>query len=216
MKVFQKENRKEIEKKVKELLNTQKSFLSSATANSPRAVGDAIQEILSNNFADIITPFSSDYSAKFARRAMADFAFTDVDENYCVVDVKTHRQDTSFNMPNITSVERLAKFYEDDKNYFAVLFIRYSMSETTLTVDEVFFVPIEFLAWECLTIGALGWGQIQIANANHIVIDEQTARKKWMIEFCNIMLDFYPREIEKISGRIVYFKKVREEWEARR
>ncbi|MFN3345810.1 MAG: hypothetical protein ACK412_09195 [Chloroherpetonaceae bacterium] len=211
--VFQKENREQIEKSVKDLINNQQSFLSQATASSPRAVGDALQEILSDNFANIIQSFSKNYSAKFARRAMADFAFTDTDDNYCVVDVKTHRENTSFNMPNLTSVERLARFYEDDKNYFSILFIRYSVSENRLSVKEVHFLPIEFLAWECLTIGALGWGQIQIANANQLVIDEKMTRQKWMIALCDVMLEFYPREMEKISERIEYFKRVRAKWE---
>ncbi len=52
---------------------------------------------------------------------MADLAFEDLDGYYYVVDVKTHRLSTKFNMPNLTSVERLARFYEDDKNYFVVL-----------------------------------------------------------------------------------------------
>lgn len=39
---------------------------------------------------------------------MADLAFTDKEGIYSVVDVKTHREDTRFNMPNLTSVERLA------------------------------------------------------------------------------------------------------------
>lgn len=40
---------------------------------------------------------------------MADIAFKDRDDFYYVVDVKTHREDTKFNMPNLTSVERLAR-----------------------------------------------------------------------------------------------------------
>jgi len=211
--VFQKKNREKIEISVKALINEQKAFLSQATASSPRAVGDALQKILSDNFASIVEPFSKNYSSEFARRAMADFAFTDADENYCIVDVKTHRENTSFNMPNLTSVERLVRFYEDDKNYFSILFIRYSISGTILSVNKVHFVPIEFLSWECLTIGALGWGQIQIANANRLVIDEKVTRKEWMLRLCDVMLEFYPREIEKISERIDYFKKVRAKWE---
>lgn len=46
---------------------------------------------------------------------MADLAFTDKEGFYSVVDVKTHRADTKFNMPNLTSVERLARFYSDPK-----------------------------------------------------------------------------------------------------
>jgi len=56
---------------------------------------------------------------------MADLAFTDKDGFYYVVDVKTHRLDTKFNMPNLTSVERLARFYEEDVNYFSLLKIDY-------------------------------------------------------------------------------------------
>ena len=50
---------------------------------------------------------------------MADFAFNDIYNNYIVVDVKTHNKNTTFNMPNITSVERLSEFYyESDNNIF--------------------------------------------------------------------------------------------------
>jgi hypothetical protein len=66
------------------------------------------------------------------------------------VDVKTHREDTKFNMPNLTSVERLARFYEDDSNYFVLLLIRYGIEHTTIQVKHVDFVPIEFLDWDCL------------------------------------------------------------------
>lgn len=38
---------------------------------------------------------------------MADLAFKDPDGFYYIVDVKTHRLGTAFNMPNLTSVERL-------------------------------------------------------------------------------------------------------------
>lgn len=90
---------------------------------------------------------------------MADLAFTDKDDFYYVVDVKTHRLDTKFNMPNLTSVERLARFYEDDKNYFVILKVNYKVKGLKIIIEKVIFVPIEFLSWDCLTIGALfGFG----------------------------------------------------------
>ena len=144
---------------------------------------------------------------------MADLAFYDADGLYYIVDVKTHRLDTKFNMPNLTSVERLARFYEDDKNYFVILTIAYNLEGVRVTVSKVHFVPIEFLSWECLTIGALGWGQIQIANSNKIVITPSNNRKAWMIDLCDTLLEFYPSEIGKIGERIEYFKKVKGRWE---
>ena len=131
------------------------------------------------------------------------------------MDVKTHRLSTAFNMPNLTSVERLARFYEDDGNYFVVLMVTYEIDGLRVAVEEVTFVPIEFLEWRCLTIGALGWGQIQIANSNNVLIHPGYSRKSWMIELCDTMLDFYPREIAKIDTRIERFRRIREAWKQR-
>lgn len=211
-KLFYSEAYKEIEKKITDFINTHKEFMSETTATSPRAAGDAIQSVLAKNFQKILGEYCGEYSASFARRAMADMAFNDKDGNYNVVDVKTHRIDTKFNMPNLTSVERLARFYEDNANYFVILIVAYNIVGTNIKVEAVNFVPIEFLSWDYLTIGALGWGQIQIANANKIIINQNYSRKKWMLEFCEVMLEFYPKEVIKISERIEHFKEVKTFW----
>ena len=170
--IFYTDSYKKIENKIGIFLNGYPDFLSKDTVSSTRATGDAIQHILEENFQDILGPFSKEYSGKFARRAMADLAFKDQKDLYYIVDVKTHRLETKFNMPNLTSVERLARFYEDDTNYFVMLMVAYNVvSDVRIYIEKVRFVPIEFLSWDCLTVGALGWGQIQIANANKIVMN---------------------------------------------
>ncbi|MGB9920100.1 MAG: hypothetical protein ACPLPT_05165 [Moorellales bacterium] len=206
---------KDLQARVKELINSHKAFLSPETMNSTRAAGDAIQSIIADNFRRLLGGLCAEYSSDFARRSMADLAFKDIDGFYYVVDVKTHRTDTKFNMPNLTSVERLARLYEDDSNYFVLLFVAYHLEQTKAVVTDVKFVPIEFLGWDCLTIGALGWGQIQIANSNYITVNAQYPRRKWMLELCDAMLEFYPREIAKIDERIKYFEKVRGFWLAK-
>ena len=187
-----------IEGSIKAFLNSQPDYLSPKTATSPRATGDAIQELLAENFETVLGDTCKEYSADFARRAMADLAFKDNDDFYYVVDVKTHRKEVGFHMPNLTSVERLSRFYEDDKNYFLILFVGYSVNESKVLVEDLHFIPIEFLSWKCLTIGALGWGQIQIANSNNLLIDKTSSRKKWMLELCDTLAEFYPRELLKL------------------
>src|SRR5712691_3217488 len=215
-KVFDSDQYLVVQNKVKEFLNQQEEFLSGSTARSTRAVGDAIQEILSEHFPVIVgSDVCAKYSSDFARRAMADLAFEDDAGLYYVVDVKTHRLSTKFNMPNLTSVERLARFYEDGKNYFVLLMIDYDIDGLRAVIENVTFVPIEFLGWDCLTIGALGWGQIQIANANRVSVHPRSSRKKWMIELCDTLLEFYPKEIAKIDKRMVHFQKIRAQWEQR-
>ena len=207
--------REAIERKVHDLLNAQSDFLSEDTAGSTRAAGDAIQSIIEDHFAEILGNLAGEYSASFARRAMADLAFSDQSGNYCVVDVKTHREGTAFNMPNLTSVERLARFYEDDANFFVMLMLKYAVDGTRVTVQQVHFVPIEHLKWSCLTIGALGTGQIQIADSKRIEIDPSQKRRAWMLQFCDTVLAFYPREIAKITRRIGKFERVKQFWLAK-
>jgi hypothetical protein len=204
---------KTIARRTKDFLNAHEDFISPSTAHSTRAVGDAVEVILGEHFQDIVGKDCAEYSANFARRAMADLAFKDKQDFYYVVDVKTHREDTKFNMPNLTSVERLARFYEDDFNYFVMLLVKYKLQGIHAAVSEVIFIPIEFLDWDCLTVGALGWGQIQIANSNYISIRPQYSRKKWMLELCDVMLEFYPKEIGKIKTRIDYFERLKHRWE---
>ena len=198
---------------IREYINSLKKFLTPQTARSPRAVGDALESLVADELETFLGDWCSEYSSEFARRAMADMAFTDVEGTYTVIDVKTHREDTRFNMPNLISVERLARFYESDTNVFSVIMIKYSVDGARLQVSDVLFSPIEFLDWECLTVGALGWGQIQIANSNSIQTVPQNSRKDWMLQLCDVMMAFYPREIEKITERIQRFEEVREYWE---
>jgi hypothetical protein len=117
---------------------------------------------------------------------MADLAFEDDNGFYYVIDVKTHRLSTKFNMPNLTSVERLARFYESDKNVFAVLMVAYDVEGTRVEVERVTFVPIEFLGWDCLTIGALGWGQIQIANSNVLTVNPGWGSSRVDLQACKL------------------------------
>jgi len=213
-KIFYTNAYKQVEIKIKSFLNSYPDFLGRDTVSSPRATGDAIQHILEQNFEGLLGSLCKDYSANFARRAMADLAFADGEDLYYVVDVKTHRLETKFNMPNLTSVERLARFYEDDNNHYVVLMAAYTVvSDLRVAIERVHFVPIDFLSWDCLTLGALGWGQIQIANANNIVVNPGYSRKKWMLELCDALFEFYPREIGKLQSRIEHFKQVKQRWE---
>ena len=206
---------RQVASSIRKQLNSTPDFLTPQTAGSPRAVGDAIESLVAENFHTFLGSCCHEYSSDFARRAMADLAFTDKEGIYSVVDVKTHREETRFNMPNLTSVERLTRFYESDTNVFSVMLIRYSIEGIRLTVSEVIFAPIEFLDWDCLTVGALGWGQIQIADAKQIRVRERYSRRRWMLQLCEVMGEFYPREIAKIRDRMDRFDQVKAYWESR-
>ena len=66
----------EIAKRTKEFLNRHEDFLSPRTVKSPRAFGDALEGILGDNFQAILGADCAEYSANFARRAMACLLYT--------------------------------------------------------------------------------------------------------------------------------------------
>ncbi|AFZ43774.1 hypothetical protein PCC7418_1588 [Halothece sp. PCC 7418] len=203
----------DVAEQIKTYINSAPDFLSRATSKSTRAAGDAIESLIAERFDTFLGEWCKEYSSNFARRAMADVAFKDQEGFYCVVDVKTHREDTKFNMPNLTSVERLTRFYEDNMNIFALIMVKYTVQENRVRATEVSFSPIEFLDWNCLTVGALGWGQIQISNSNFIQVNHGYSRKQWMLTLCETMFEFYPKEIQKIQERMGRFQELKESWE---
>jgi len=202
--------RERIERAVIEVVNT-----AAIAVRSPRSVGDAIQELLSRELKTILGASAKTYAGAFARRAMADLEFVDNDDVRHVVDVKTHAEDADFSMPNLVSVERLAKLYENDLACFDVLLVRYRAEVERVSAYQATFVPIEWLDWKCLRLGALGWGQIQIRDSGAIEVREQP-RTEWMCALCDAVLGFYPREIEKIRRRITRFEREAERWKTRR
>ena len=200
---------------IRKYINSHPDFISAQTAHRPRAVGDAIEAIIANKFSNLIGDWCEQYSSDFARRAMANIAYIDKEWFHTFVDVKTHRIDTNFNVPNLTSVKRLAELYESDNKGFSIMLIKYSIDITRVIVSDVLFTPIEFIDLKCLTIGALGWGQIQIKNSNDIRLVDQYSRKQWMLQLCDAMNEFYPNEISKIDKRIIRFKSIKDDWQSK-
>src|SRR6266700_1455890 len=92
---------KEIEERITDLLNRQSDVFNQYSINNPRSVGGAIEKLLVDKFSEIID--SSLYNYKItdaSRKSLGDFEFSDQDGFRYIVDVKTHRLDTTFNMPN--------------------------------------------------------------------------------------------------------------------
>ncbi|MBQ8969356.1 MAG: hypothetical protein IJ064_06470 [Bacteroidaceae bacterium] len=207
----------ETEQRVLKLLNEKgQHIVQGRSLYSPRAVGDAVQLFLSeqNGLVQCIpTGTLKTFESDFERRSMEDMAFFDNEDRYYAVDCKTHNLRTLFNMPNLISVRRLANFYKNDSNYFCILIVEYEIDGKHIAYRACHFKPIEAFSWDCLTIGALGWGQIQIANANILNFDTNVNRKEWMLQLCNQLDMFYDEEIEKIGERKLWFNDIKVYWE---
>ncbi len=195
------------------------NIVTGSSLSSPRAVGDAVQDYLGNQgLSTVLSAYGIDVASEFGRRAMEDMAFKDQNGNYYAVDVKTHNVDTDFNMPNLISVKRLATFYKnDDKNNFCILIVSYKVIDGNITYQNCHLKRIENFNWSCLTLGALGWGQIQITNANNLLFleNDPTIRKSWMLKLCDKLFTFYDEEISKIGERKTWFSSIKSYWESK-
>ena len=212
--IFHNKKYKELEREISNCLVQHDFDLSSNRKISTRELGDYIENVIAQKFSSIISNTSikcSDYSTNFTRKSMADLVFTS-DNNIYTVDVTSHCKSTNFNMPNLISVKRLSKLYENDRNYFVIFFIQYTIEDKKVCIHKVSIFPIEFLSWECLTVGALGWGQIQIKNSNLVKITP-CSRKQWILYLYNMLIDsFYPHELSKIKERQNYFSDIKKFW----
>lgn len=213
--LFYKGHYKSIEKHIKAFLNNkQKSEL--GISGTHRTAGDKIPEVLSNEIKNILSKFITSFELPTSSKSMANYEFTDKEGLKYYINVITHKQETHFNMPNITSVDRLKKLYNNDRNVFVVLLITYSASKPNENILDVRFIPIEFYSWSCLTLGALGSGQIQIKNASDITEIAQNSRKEWMLEFFDRLDEFYVNEADKTVKRIKNLLTLRIDWKKKK
>lgn len=187
-------------------------FLTTATARSTRAAGDAIERIVSSLLPGLLEDVTGQWVEDLSRRAMADARVRTLSGATYDIDIKTHRIGTTFSRSNIISVRRLAGFYEDPKNVFLVILVSYSVVGNAVTFASTTAVPIEWLSWKSLTLGNLGWGQIQFLDTPTFEVVESQDRAIWMTQLCDQLLDFYPREITKTTERLAYFRKARDVW----
>ncbi len=205
----------QIQKDIKEFLNS-KSKKELGIPESVRATGDKIPQILGPSMKIILTSYIKSFTISDSNKAISNYDFIDQDGFHYFINVITHREETHFSMPNITSVDRLKKLYEDDKNIFVILLIDYSLNKAINNVTNVRFIPIEFYSWDCLTFGALGSGQIQIKRASDIKENDRYSRKLWMLEFFERLEEFYINEADKTVKRMKSIITMRAEWKSKR
>ena len=106
-----------IEGKILSLLNKQDDFLGKHTVKITRGIGDAIQSVIEDNFQDILGELGHSYKKSTSQKSFADLSFIDKDENQIAVDVKTHRTDKKFSMPNLKSVKQNLKILRIGKEH---------------------------------------------------------------------------------------------------
>jgi len=180
--------------------------------------GDLAQQILTKNiprpssgnqraYADVIEELGCDlakrqwpslYRAARSVRSPEDFTLV-TNTSRVLVDIKTRQLNTEFNMPNLISVDRLQKLLDDSAMELWYWIIDYEVDQSgSAAVVHSELVPVWNLNWQCLSIGNLGLGQLQITNWNNLVQSTQT-KAVWANQLRETRKEFYTNQATKFQ-----------------
>jgi hypothetical protein len=190
--------------KVKSFIKNHQLQVPPNLAIKPRAVGEAYEELMQDNFEELLGTDGQKYEKATRAKATADFSFYGNDGKYYAVDVKTHCIG-KWGMPNLISYKKLDKFYRDSNNTFLVLLIDYEVTnEGNVVPNNVKLVPIEWISWDCLAVqGTLG--QIQIKNAE-LVYPYGLSREEWIENFHINVRSSIHRKIRLLEKELEFFE----------
>ena len=169
-------------------------------AISHRAVGDIIESVCSV----AVSKHFKDFSKSTSKRSVEDFTIKE--ENiFNLFDVKGHHiqdKNNGFSMPNLVSIRRLKKIFNNPNKTINYIFVHYKRDEDSIEVKEVKVLNIYEIAWSNLTIGALGYGQLQIKDNNKNIETIPPNKESWELNLKKMATNFYIKQITKFEKQI--------------
>ena len=166
-----------------------------------RGIADIIEQDVSRIILNLKSNIIKEsYEAK-SKRSIEDVGLITNDYDDVKIDIKTHDAESELSMPNLISVARIKKFYENPRNLLLYVFVTYVNRGNNIEVMRVKVKPIEQLNWECLTIGNLGKGQLQVKNMDEISFQTFMTRNDWMERLSYDVVIYYQSLIKKIQTK---------------
>jgi len=166
-----------------------------------RGIADIIEVKVSNIIQRLKDPsIKESYEAK-SKRSIEDVGLVTNDYDDVKIDIKTHDSESELSMPNLISISRLKKFYKNDRNLLLYVFVKYINYGHSIQILDVQVKSIEQLNWECLTIGNLGKGQLQVKNMDEISFQNYMTRNDWMERLSYDVVIYYQSLINKIQTK---------------
>jgi len=164
-----------------------------------------IADLIESRVSDIILnlkhqSIKESYEAK-SKRSIEDVGLVTTEYDDIKIDIKTHDADSDLSMPNLISISRIKKFYENDRNLLLYVFVKYVTHGRLIQILDTKVKAIEQFNWECLTIGNLGKGQLQVKNMDEISFQSHMTRKDWMERLSCDVIIYYQSLIKKIQTK---------------
>jgi hypothetical protein len=173
-----------------------------------RTIGDLVE----NKVREICKEFSINSNLEFidrrSKKSMEDFTLVSNEDGLkrlYYFDPKTHDIDSDFSMPNLTSVDKLKKLLESEKEELLNIFISYRIDGQTVRILHVDVRYIWELDFSSLRIGSLGKGQLQISDMKKGLLLTEEGKDSWFNKLKNKVREYHISQIKRLE-------KEKEKW----
>jgi hypothetical protein len=165
-----------------------------------RTVGDIIEFKVKN----ILMSLSDDENIKKcleprSKKSIEDVTVIDNDDIKYYIDTKSHNVDSSFSMPNLTSVEKLRKLLLSKNGNLIYVFVSYRVSDKLVNIESIDVKYVWELSFDMLRVGSLGKGQLQISNMNKAPIFTNIGKTEWFSTLKSIVRKYHDDRIKMIE-----------------
>ena len=165
---------------------------------SHRAVGDALE----NSCSKLIKKHIINFTKSKSKQSVDDFTILENNTEH-LFDVKSRQiQKKGFSMPNLISIKRLKKIICNPNKTLNYILIDYERMGNKVTIAQIKVLNICEISWSNLTIGALGYGQLQIQKNNHNLEVIPLDKDSWGMNLNKMATNFYIKQIAKFEKQI--------------
>jgi hypothetical protein len=187
----------------KELILNMKNFMIEEGAKQ-RSIADSIEHkvktiLMTTKMYDIIKETLEPRGSK----SIEDVTIVGKNDMTFYVDTKTHNVNRKFSMPNLTSVEKLRNLFSHYDTELIYVFVSYSVSDNyvnLLSFDVKYIWEIDV---DCLRVGALGLGQLQIKDKNKPLKFVNISKLEWFNKLKTMVNIYHKKQIESIKKEMV-------------
>ena len=170
-----------------------------------RTIGDLVEKKVIEIILQNQNPIINEVKLSTGKKSMEDVSVVSNGVTY-MLDPKSHNVDSEFSMPNLSSISRIKKLFDNDKKEMMYVFVDYKIDGQVVRIEDIKVLYLWELDMSMLGIGALGKGQLQIKNLNKELVISDEGKQIWYGKLKTQVKEYLAKQIKKIE-------KQKKEWE---
>ena len=199
------ESQQNIKNHLTELITENLQDFDLVDGGQQRTIGDLVEKKVIEIILQNQNPIINEVKLSTGKKSMEDVSVVSDGVTY-MLDPKSHNVDSEFSMPNLSSISRIKKLFDNDKKEMMYVFVDYKIDGQVVKIEDIKVLYLWELDMSMLGIGALGKGQLQIKNLNKELVISDEGKQIWYGKLKTQVKEYLAKQIKKIE-------KQKKEWE---